>query len=77
MAVPDQTPEVITLFECPTPDIDEKLVVDVHKLPPIPTPPVIIKAPVVVEEDAVEFVTAIPPEVRRLFPIVIPEPTET
>ena len=44
---------------------------------PIPTPPVTINAPDVVEDDAVEFVTAIPPEVRRLFPIVIPEPTET
>ena len=34
------------------------------KVPPIPTPPVTIKAPDVVEEDTVEFVTTIPPEVR-------------
>ena len=53
IAVPDHTPEVITLFECPTPDIEEKLVVDVHKLPPIPTPPVTVNAPVEVEVDAV------------------------
>jgi hypothetical protein len=47
------------------------------KVPPIPTPPVTTKAPDVVEEDSVEFVTTIAPEVKRLFPIVIPEPTET
>ena len=51
---------MITLFECPTPDIEEKLVEDVHKLPPIPTPPVIVKSPVVVEVDAVPEVIAIP-----------------
>ena len=43
----------MTLFDIPTPDIEEKLVVAVHKLPPIPTPPVTINAP---DEVDVEFV---------------------
>jgi hypothetical protein len=36
-----------------TPDIEEALEEDVNKLPPIPTPPVTVKAPVVVEPEAV------------------------
>ena len=54
IAVPDHTPEVTTLFEMPTPDIEEKLVEDVHKLPPMPTPPVTVKVPEEVEVEAVE-----------------------
>ena len=45
-ALPAHVPEVIVLLLCPTPEIDEKFVVAVHKLPPIPTPPVTVKAPV-------------------------------
>ena len=70
MAVPDQIPEVITLFECPTPDIDEKLVVDVHKLPPIPTPPVTAKSPVDVDVEAVPEVIAIP-EAKYFNPNIV------
>ena len=56
-ALPAHVPEVIVLLLCPTPEIDEKFVVAVHKLPPIPTPPSTIKAPVVVFVEAVEEVT--------------------
>jgi hypothetical protein len=57
----------MTLFKCPTPDIEEKLVVDVHKLPPIPTPPAAINAPVEVEVDAVLPVT-FKPNALKVFP---------
>ncbi len=70
IAVPDQTPEVITLLENPTPDIEEKLVADVHKLPPIPIPPVTNKSPVFVEVDAIPEVIAIP-EPKDLRPKIV------
>ncbi len=57
IAVPDHTPDVITPLECPTPDIEEKFVADVHNEPPTPAPPVIIKDPVDELVDAVEPVT--------------------
>ena len=76
IAVPDHTPEVMTLFDIPTPDIEEKLAVAVHKLPPIPTPPVIVKSPVVVEVDAVPEVIAIP-EANVLTPNKVWEALET
>ena len=53
IAVPAQTPEVITLLEWPTPDIEEKFVAAVHKEPPIPTPPATVNDPVEVEVEAV------------------------
>jgi hypothetical protein len=48
------------VLEKTTPDIEETFPVAVYKLPPIPAPPVTTNAPVVVEEDAVELVTAKP-----------------
>ena len=40
-----------------TPDTDDDEPVAVYKLPPIPTPPVTIKAPVEVEVETVALVT--------------------
>ena len=40
-----------------TPDTDDEEPVEVYKLPPIPTPPVTVKAPVVVDVETVEEVT--------------------
>ena len=76
IAVPFQVPEVMALFKKPTPDIDEKFAVAVHKEPPTPTPPVTVRTPVEVEVAAVALVTAIPPEVKRLSPMVMPEPVD-
>ena len=70
IAVPDHTPEVTTPFKCPTPDTEEKLVEDVHKLPPMPTPPNTTKSPVAVDVDAVPEVIAIP-EANVLIPKIV------
>ena len=50
-----------------TPDIEEALEEDVNKLPPIPTPPVTVKAPVVVEPEAVDPVI-LTPEADNVLP---------
>ena len=70
IAVPDQTPEVITLLEKPTPEIEAKFVVAVHKDPPIPTPPETVREPVDVDVDAVLEVTATP-EANVLAPKIV------
>ena len=44
-------------FASVTPDTDDEEPIDVYKLPPIPTPPVTTKAPVVVDVDPVGEVT--------------------
>ena len=44
-------------FASVTPDTDDEEPIDVYKLPPIPTPPVTVKAPVVVDVETVEEVT--------------------
>ena len=68
---------MIAPFWCETPEIEDILLEAVYKEPPIPTPPETIKAPVVVEVETVVPVTAIPAEVRRLLPMVIPDPVES
>ena len=52
-AVADQLPVVMTPLLKTTPDILLAVEVPVYKLPPIPTPPVIVKAPVVVDVETV------------------------
>ena len=59
MAFPDQLPDTTTPLLRTTPEI-ELLEPPTNKLPPIPTPPAIVKAPVeedkeLSEEDAWEF----------------------
>ena len=44
-------------FASMTPDTEDEEPVEVYKLPPIPTPPVTVKAPVVVDVETVEEVT--------------------
>ena len=62
IAVPAHAPLVIVLLICATPDIEERLAAAVHKLPPIPTPPATINAPVdeLVEVVVYRTVTAVP-----------------
>ena len=56
VAVPDNVPVIVPLFKV-TPETEAKLEDDVHKEPPIPTPPTTVKAPVDVEVDAVLYKT--------------------
>ena len=50
MTVPFHDPEVITPLFKITPDIDEAFPGAVKMVPPIPTPPATINAPVIVEK---------------------------
>jgi hypothetical protein len=50
-----------------TPDTEEEDPVDVYKLPPIPTPPVIFKAPVVIDVEVVASET-VKAELKVLAP---------
>jgi hypothetical protein len=56
VAYPDNVPVIVPLLKV-TPDIEEAELT--FKLPPIPTPPVTIKAPEAVDVEPVEFVTLI------------------
>ena len=54
---PAQDPEVITPLFTTTPERLDGTEVVKNKLPPIPTPPVIVKAPVEVDVETVELET--------------------
>ena len=55
IAVADQLPVVITPLLRTTPEILSAVDVPVNKLPPIPTPPVTVNAPVEVDVETVEL----------------------
>jgi len=59
---------VTALLNKTTPEIEEALLVEVNKLPPIPTPPVTTKAPELVEiEVCVLVILVVPP--MKAFPV--------
>ena len=63
-------------FASITPDTDDEEPVDVYKLPPIPTPPVIFSAPVVVDIEVVESDT-VKAELNVLAPARVCVPVDT
>ena len=66
MAFPAQSPETTTPFLRTTPEIDELLELLTNKVPPIPTPPAIVKAPVV-EDNELSVDVIASPETDNIF----------
>ena len=67
MVFPAQAPEVITPLFTTTPERLDGTDVVKNKLPPIPTPPVTVKAPVEVDVETVELDT-----IKSLVKVLIP-----
>jgi len=65
---PAQLPAVITPLFTTTPDKLDGTDVVRNKLPPIPTPPVIVRAPVEVDVETVELDT-----IKSFVKVLIPE----
>jgi len=59
---------VTALFNKITPEIEDALLVEVYKLPPIPTPPDTTKAPELVEIEVCVLVTLVVPPMKA-FPV--------
>ena len=57
---------VIALFDNITPEIEDALLVEEYKLPPIPTPPVTTNAPELVPILALELVILVVPPIKAL-----------